>query len=334
MIQRIWLIAATTFIETIRQPVYCLIIFIAGYLIGFSPCFTMFTMLEGVKLVRDMGLGSMMLAGLALGVFSASSVITQELEKRTVLTLMSKPVGRFEWIVGKYLGIAAGLAAAMYILSIVLQFTTRMGVPEAAYTKLDYYPLWAELAAFFGAVFIGIAANYFFDKSFTATAVVYGLATFTLCFVAVSFVSKSGELQAFSKGVDFQLAKACALVTMAVLVLAAAAVAVATRGNFAAALVVCVVLFMLGLVSDYLFGRPAVEEASQAVTTAARVKVWLAHAAYAALPNLQVFWMSDAVNDKKTIPLAYLARAAAYAGLYASGLICVALCLFQEREMS
>ena len=321
MMQRIWLIASTTFIETIRQPVFCLVVLIAGSMIGFSPCFAMFTMLEGVKLVRDMGLGSMMLAGLALAAFSASSAIAQEIHKKTVLTLMAKPVGRFEFIVCKYLGIAAGLAVAMYLLSVVLVLTVRIGVPEAAYTKLDHLALWAELAAVLGAVVIGVAANYFFDKSFTASAVLYGLITFTVCFVAVCFVDAKGELQPFSKGADPQLLKACLLLLMGVLVLAAVAVAVASRGDFGVTLFVCTLVFLLGLVSDYLFGRP------EAGSLVARV-------AYAAVPNLQVFLMADAVNSDKPIPLGYIWRAGAYASLYSSALILVALSLFQEREIS
>ena len=60
----------------------------------------------------------------------------------------------------------------------------------------------------------------------------------------------------------------------------------------------------------------------------------LARVAYAAVPNLQVFWMADAINDKKSIPFSYMARAGAYALLYATGLLFVALSLFQEREIA
>lgn len=321
MIQKIWLIASNTFIETIRQPVFCLILFIAGYLIGFSPCFAMFTMLENVKLVQDMGLATIFLAGLALAVFSSYTMVTQEIEKRTVLTLMAKPVGRAEFILGKYLGIAAGIAAAHYLLTIILVLTIRVGVKGAAYSEVDHVALFAELAAVFSVLVLALSANYFFDNPFTSSAILYGLLVFTLFFVAAGFLNNKWQLQPFFANMDGQTVIACAVLLMGVLLLAAAALAVATRANFAIILVVCVVLFVLGLVSDYLFGRHAGSNV-------------MASVAYAALPNLQIFWLADALGARKTIPLSYVCRVAGYASLYSSALILAAVTLFQEREIS
>lgn len=321
MARKIWLITCNTFIETMRQPVFCLIVFISGYIIAFSPCFAMFTMLENTQLVQDMGLATMLLSGLALSVFSAFNVVTQEIDRRTALTLLAKPVGRLEFIVGKYLGIAGGLAVAMYLLGIVLVLTVRIGVPEAAYMELDHVALWAVLIAAVLTPVLGAAANYFFDKPFTSSAMLYGLVVFTIAIGVAGFLDEKGKAQAFFANMDSQTVTACLLLLMAVWVLAAAAVAVSTRANFGVTLLVCVTLFMLGLVSDYLFGRHAATSA-------------LARVMYAAVPNLQVFWMADALADKKTIPLEYVCRAGGYAGAYALGLVFVAAALFQEREMS
>lgn len=321
MVQRIWLIASNTFVETIRQPVFCLILLIAGYLIGFSPCLAMFTMLENLKLVQDMGLATLFLAGLALAVFSSYTVVTQEIEKRTVLTLMAKPVGRVDFVFGKFLGIAAGIAVAAYLLTTILLFTLRVGVKGAAYSEIDHVALWFELGAVLASVLLALSANYFFDKPFTSSVVLYGLIVFTLCLVVAGFVDSKGRLQPFFANMDGQTAIACGVLLMGVLVLTAAALAVATRANFGVTLTVCVVLFLLGLVSDYLFGRHA------STSLMARI-------AYAALPNLQVFWLSDALAAKKTIPLGYVCRVAGYASIYSFGLVLAAASLFQEREIS
>jgi len=321
MIRKVWLIASNTFVETLRQPVFCLIVFIAGYLIAFSPCFTMFTLLENVKLVQDMGLASIFLAGLTLAVFSAYNVISQEIEKRTVLTLMSKPVGRVEFILGKYLGIAGALAIGLYLLLALLVLTVRIGVPEAAYTKLDRVALWIEMVAILVTVVLGISANYFFDKPFTSSTMLYGAVVFTVCLVTAGFLDKNGQPQTFFANMSVPTVVAGVLLLMGVLVLAAAAVAVATRANFGITLVVCALVFLLGLMSDYLFGRHA------GTSVVARV-------VYALVPNLQVFWVTDAVTSNRPIPFGYVCKVGCYAGVYSLGMVMAGVALFQEREIS
>jgi len=213
------------------------------------------------------------------------------------------------------------LGVAMYLLMVVLVLTIRLGVPEAAYTQLDYPALVAELVAVGVTILLGVAANYFFDKPFTSSAVLFGLVVFSICFLGVAFINSQWRLQPFFARMSGQTVVACGLLLMAVWVLAAAAVAVATRANFGLSLFVCTMLFLLGLVSDYLFGRYA--ESSV-----------LARVAYAASPNLQVFWMADALDVKKAIPLSYVCRVGGYAGGYAAALILLAMGLFQRREIS
>ena len=321
MIRKVLLIASNTFVEALRQPVFCLIVFIAGYLIAFSPCFTMFTLLENVKLVQDMGLASMFLAGLTLAVFSAYNVLSQEIERKTVLTLMSKPVGRVEFILGKYLGIAGALSVGMYLLMVVLVLTVRIGVPEAAYSKLDRVALWLEVGAVLVTVALGAGANYFFDKPFTSSTMLYGVVVFSVSLVTAGFLDKSGKPQAFFANMDVQTVVAGGLLLMGVLVLAAAAVAVATRANFGITLIVCALVFLLGLMSDFLFGRHAGTSI-------------LARVLYTLVPNLQAFWVTDAVTSGRPIPFSYVCRVGCYAGVYSLAMVMAGVALFQEREIS
>ena len=77
----------------------------------------------------------------------------------------------------------------------------------------------------------------------------------------------------------------------------------------------------LGLMSDYLFGRPA-EEGS-----------WWASAVYAALPNWQLFWMADTLEGDQKLPWSYVANALGYVAGYLVAALAVGLALFEDREL-
>ncbi len=83
----------------------------------------------------------------------------------------------------------------------------------------------------------------------------------------------------------------------------------------------CVGVFLLGLISDYVFGRFA------------ETYLW-AKAARAVVPNLQVFWISDAIYENSSIPGVYIARSALYAICYSLGILSLATALFQTKELN
>jgi hypothetical protein len=62
-------------------------------------------------------------------------------------------------------------------------------------------------------------------------------------------------------------------------------------------------------------------------------KLALLKASYAVLPNSQVFWLSDAIQQKKDIPLAYLMPSMAYGIAMIVAVLCVAVAMFQRREV-
>jgi hypothetical protein len=109
-------------------------------------------------------------------------------------------------------------------------------------------------------------------------------------------------------------------VTIALLVLAALALALSTRLALVPTITACSLVFLAGLVSDYLFGRHAGTEA------------WAA-ALYAILPNWQHFWLADAVHEGRHIPLSYILQSFAYAGLYLAGVLCLGAVSFRHAEV-
>jgi ABC-type transport system involved in multi-copper enzyme maturation permease subunit len=110
-------IAGTTAKEALSQPLFYLLLAIGGFLVVILfPFLPYFTFGEDIKMVKDMGLTVIMLLSIFLAVWTASASVAEEIEGRTALTLLSKPIGRREFILGKFLGVLGPVA----ILSIVL----------------------------------------------------------------------------------------------------------------------------------------------------------------------------------------------------------------------
>ncbi|HZL34422.1 MAG TPA: ABC transporter permease [Tepidisphaeraceae bacterium] len=111
-----------TFVESIVQPIYPLLLAVGSavlLILGFLPFFTLG---EDTVMYKSVALDVVLLFVLVTTLFAASKSIFEEIEDRTMLTLMSKPVHKWEVIVGKYLGIilAALLAVAIFGLIIIL----------------------------------------------------------------------------------------------------------------------------------------------------------------------------------------------------------------------
>jgi len=109
-------IAYNTYKEASRQPVYLLIIALCVALIFLSFFFTFFTFGEEVKLIKDMGLATITVGGLLIALFASSNVITNEIDKKTVLTVLCKPVVRYQFILGKYLGLVILVLVAIAVM--------------------------------------------------------------------------------------------------------------------------------------------------------------------------------------------------------------------------
>lgn len=117
---RICAIAINTLKEGVRQPVFYLMVGGGAVLILLSVYFTLFSFGEEAKLLKDMGLATIALFGLVIALFTSSSVVADEIEKKTVLTVLCKPVSRSQFVLGKFLGIVTAALAAMLALAVVL----------------------------------------------------------------------------------------------------------------------------------------------------------------------------------------------------------------------
>lgn len=331
---RIVTIAINTFTEVIRQPIYLIIVGCSLFLILCSPYFTMFAMLANNKMIKDMGLSTILLTGLLLAAFSAPSVIYHELENKTILTILSKPVSRASFILGKYLGLVLGLLVAEYLLSLVLTQVVRTEITEAAYSHTDRPVFIGYLLATLFTLGLGAFANFFYEKPFTASAIVFAVPVFSLVFLALCLVRHDWQLEPFGKPPDLSLFLATLLIFFATCILTAIATAASTRMGPVPTFAICTILFLCGLFSDYAFGNMG-----QSSWTEALAHLWAGYfypfigkLCYTIIPNLQIYWVADAVVEGRRIPWTAIQYMVIYTIFWLTAILALAIAVFQDQE--
>lgn len=118
-----WILARATHGWIVRMPVYYVTLGLLGLLILASPLLTLFEYNREEAVVREMGMASLTLWGFLAALLVSGPIVTQELEDRTALTLLTKPVGRGGFLMGKYLGILLAMAQGVLLLGLLLFFT-------------------------------------------------------------------------------------------------------------------------------------------------------------------------------------------------------------------
>ena len=150
--KRILSVAHNTFTEAIRDRVlYSLIIF-AVIMILSSLIFASISAEQHNKIVKDLGLSAISIIGIMLSIFLGMGLVYKEVEKKTVYNIFSKPIRRYEFIFGKYIGLASTLLVitlgmALILFLCVLYIETRYDGLITFYYGGHYYE------AFFLAIY-------------------------------------------------------------------------------------------------------------------------------------------------------------------------------------
>lgn len=265
MLSQLFTIAKNTYVESVRQPILLLLVLITGLLQIFNTWTAAFTMGRSSsaevhgddKLLLDIGLGTIFGAGMLMAAFVATAVISSEIERKTMLTVVSKPISRAWIVIGKYLGTAAALTGAVVIMLAFLLMAIRHGVLTTTGDHLDMPVILFGMGAVLGSLILAAAANFMYGWSFNQTAITALLPMSVLAYIAVLLVSKGWELQPITADLPVKTVTASLVMILAILVLAAVATAASTRLGQVMTIVVCAGVFMGGLLSNYFLGRQA-----------------------------------------------------------------------------
>ncbi|MBS33896.1 MAG: hypothetical protein CMO68_05765 [Verrucomicrobiales bacterium] len=315
-------IAYNAFMEVAQQPVYLLLMAGSCFFCVFLSVVPYFGFGDDIQMVKTSTLAVMLVTGLFGAVLCASSSVAREIRSGTALAVLSKPVGRARFLLGKYAGLSGALALLVFANLVACLLASRMAYD--AYGSADtfsfaLYCLGGLLAAFV----VGGFLNYFLQLRFVITTVI-AMVIMTTAMSVIIFMSEPATTGASAdpRLVDWRLISASVLILFAVLILTALALACSTRLELMPTLAVCSGVLFLGLMSDWLFlGR--VDGGS-----------WWASILYTVTPNWQNFWLADVLEGEGAIPARYIGQAFGYLVGYVGATLSVALWLFEDRELT
>ena len=131
-------VAVSVFRESVRDKVLYNLVFFAVLLIGASLLLSQLTAGQDVKIIKDLGLAATSVIGLFIAVFIGIGLVWKEVERRSIYSLLAKPIRRRDFILGKYLGLVFTLAVNLAVMALalyaVLAYMAWTTLPELART--------------------------------------------------------------------------------------------------------------------------------------------------------------------------------------------------------
>ncbi|KKI98890.1 ABC transporter permease [Prochlorothrix hollandica] len=198
---RIFVIASNAFREVIRDRALYLLGVFAVILLLANRALPDIAVVTSDKMLLDVGLGAMALIGLVVTVFVGTGLINREIEKRTVIVLLSKPVSRPELIVGKHLGlvaVTAVLVTTMTLFYMGLLWVQRIPFPVGAIALSSGF-LVLELSLLTAvAILFGVSTSSLLATLLTLAVYLVGHLSQDL--VRMVQLTRSEDLQRLSKG--------------------------------------------------------------------------------------------------------------------------------------
>lgn len=307
-------VAFAAFREGLRQPMFWLMAGLAVLMMVFSPFIPYFTFGEDHKMVQELGYDIILIAAVLFGVLAASMSIAEEIEGRTAITLMSKPVSRRQFLLGKFVGIF--LAAAF--LTVILGWM---------FVWLIEYKEWYD----------NVGRYDINNRSGATLPIPASLAEFLIRW------SPEGEARDFLQGVGLWVIGAAdtlpglILGLCKVMVLLAISVSLATRLPMVANIVSCLVIYLLGHLTPVLIHIAKQRELDTAGTVG-QMLVFMAQLFEVLLPGLELLGVGTAiVSDAPPEPIAYLwyvGSVVLYALVYTAIALLFGLILFEDRDLA
>jgi hypothetical protein len=302
-------VAQAAYREGWRQPMFWLIGVFAVLLTWLSVVIPYFTFGDDYKMMKQIGFDVVMLAAALFGVLAASISIAEEIEGRTAITLMSKPINRRQFLIGKFLGILMACGAMSLVLGLNLNAALKV-MPE-------------------------------FDKSSGEVIDPMPTQANQTAVPAVAKVLPAGPARTLGEGAgmwfgeSFAHSFGIALGFGQVMILVAIATALATRLPFIVNLVVCLIIYFLGHLAPVVV---RVTEKAGTQSTGVGLIKFLGNLFDTVLPALEFFSMGAAIIREAPLRLddfvVYVVTVLGYAVIYTVIALIVGLLLFEDRDLA
>jgi ABC-type transport system involved in multi-copper enzyme maturation permease subunit len=113
-------IAVNVFRESVRDKILYNLVLFAILMIGASYVIGQLTAGQDVKIIKDLGLAATTLFGLFIAVFIGIGLVSKEVERRSIYSVLAKPIHRYQFVLGKYAGLVLTLAVNILVMAAAL----------------------------------------------------------------------------------------------------------------------------------------------------------------------------------------------------------------------
>ncbi|MEY3459610.1 MAG: hypothetical protein RL215_2767 [Planctomycetota bacterium] len=226
-------IARATTKEAIRQPLFLLLVIVSFLVLLLNSELPFFTFEDEIKMLSECGLATLLIAGALLAVWTAGTSITSEIEGKTAMTLLSKPIDRRQFLFGKFVGIVQAVIWMFAILTILfsLLLYRRVGADQRDQSlEVSPYFEWVTIA----------------DVE-----------------VPIPHPTRTAAIAQVLPGIALTFLQVC--------VLGAISVTIATRLPMVMNLVICFAIFVIGNLTEIIVNRSVAGDAAESVTFTARL---------------------------------------------------------------
>lgn len=119
MTSHIGALALNTFRETVRDRIFYLVAVFGFIMLASTAVLSPLTVGAQGKIMSDVGLAAMVIFGLLVAVFVGSNMVRKEIDKGTIVTILAKPIGRREYLLGKFLGLSLTLLCMILVMGLL-----------------------------------------------------------------------------------------------------------------------------------------------------------------------------------------------------------------------
>lgn len=303
-------IARLTALETLRHPLYVLLVLTAVACILVVPLAIAHELGEPGRLARDSALAFQLVFGVVIAGYAAGSSLRREIETGILSTLLSKNIGREIFYAGKIAGVCAVLA--LYALVTIPAGLLAQRLAPLNY-EVDALALTIAPAAVALALVGAALDNFIRRRSFAATATLFLFIALTAAVLVLAAFDRTGARVSYGQGIEWRLLPAQLLIGEALFLFGAGCLALSVRLKTTAVLAGAAGIFLVGLATDHLLG------------TFPLLRGWV--------PHWQIFWQSDALAAGGQISGARFEQVSLYAAFYLAGLAAIGIVLFRHQEM-
>ena len=208
------------------------------------------------RMLLDLGLATIFMIGMLLSIFVASSVLGQEIHNKTTLTVISKPVSRPQFIIGKFLGASAAICLSTFYVALVFALVEQQEVFQTVRVPVHLPVILFGVLAFLIGTGTAVWCNYFYGFVFTSTWICVTTPCLFIAYLLAINFGPDFSKQEIWLAVKPDIWKAVYAVMVSVLMLGSISIAISTRLNQLGTLVATCLIFFSGMMSDAWFGKP------------------------------------------------------------------------------